>query len=448
MWDNEKLLKEWNVLNSLLKLSIPAMIGMFIMSINNIIDRIFVWHYIGPDALAWTTVWFPLFVLIIWLWIFIWIWWSTRLSINFGAKDTTDNQKIIWNVFSLWAIFAVIFTILWFIFLKPLLILSGASESSLPYAYWYMSIIILWSIFKILNVAWSSLIRSEWDAKSAMKIILLSSIVNIILNPIFIVVFKMWVEWIAISTVIWNFLSFLYVLYYYKKWISKFVPKLQDYKPKLNLIMDIMKLWFPQFLIQLFMVVQLTLYNNQLFIHWWDLAIWVMWVLFTSVSIVMMPMMWIAQWIQPILWYNHWANNKARILETLNIALLSSIIIWIFAYIIIFFFWKYIIMMFNTDAEFVKLWASAIKIFFLWIAFVWFQMILWIYYQSIWNSKMSFAVTTLRQFWILLPTLMILPWYYWINWVWISWPISDSIWFIVALIIYFRVRGNLISQKN
>ncbi|HCL90475.1 MAG TPA: MATE family efflux transporter, partial [Candidatus Atribacteria bacterium] len=232
-------LGEKKISKLLVNLSLPATIGMMVNALYNLVDTIFVGRGVGALAIGGLTIAFPIQMIIMAFAQMIGIGAASAISRSLGAKDIEKADYVAGNSFLLIVILSSIIAAIGLFFTEPMLRLFGATDNILPYAKDYITIILWGSIFFSFAMSSNNLIRAEGNAKVAMATMLIGAILNIILDPIFIFVFKMGVKGAALATVISKFVSFIYVLTYLYSGKSSLKVKLHHLKPKMRIIIEI-----------------------------------------------------------------------------------------------------------------------------------------------------------------------------------------------------------------
>lgn len=187
-------LGEERISKLLVKYSVPAIVGMIANSLYNIVDRIFIGNSgdLGKHGLAGITIGFPIMIIMLSIGILFGIGGATLFSIKLGEGKTEEADHALGNAFSLMVIAGVIFMITGQVFLKPLLVLFGASEVILPYSMEYMRVIFFGSVFQILGIGMNNFIRADGNPKTAMLTMFLGAGLNTLLDPLFIL-YLIWV---------------------------------------------------------------------------------------------------------------------------------------------------------------------------------------------------------------------------------------------------------------
>jgi len=150
--------------------------------------------------------------------------------------------------------------------------------------------------------------------------------------------------------------------------------------------------------------------------------------------IFMMPMFGVVQWMQPILWFNHWAWFHDRVKQVSILAIKVLTLFTTFVWALFLLFPWVLLNIFSTDTELLSIATKSIKILILLFPLVWFQIVASWFYQALWKAKKAFLTAIFRQVLILLPVLIILPKIYWLDGIWYSFPIAD---WVAAIFIYF-----------
>ena len=191
-----------NIGKLLLQYSIPAIIAMTAASLYNITDSIFIGHGVGALAISGLALSFPLMNLAAAFGSLVGVGASTLMSMRLGQKDYDTANKILGNVFILNIILGLAYSVIMIAFLDPILWFFGASAATLPYAHQYMLVILLGNVVTHMYYGLNAMLRSTGRPEKAMYATLYSVLINVILNPLFIFVFKWGIEGSALATVI------------------------------------------------------------------------------------------------------------------------------------------------------------------------------------------------------------------------------------------------------
>ena len=186
---NKDKMENGKVLPLLIELSIPAMIGMIVNAIYNIVDRMFIGNapQLGSLGLAGITISYPVTLILMALSLMAGVGGATRFSIALGAKEDDEAQYYQGNALMITVLFGLIFMVFGNLFMNPILILLGASEAVLPHARAYLSIILYGAVFQCVAICGNNFSRAQGNARNAMVSQLLGAGFNIVFDYIFIV---------------------------------------------------------------------------------------------------------------------------------------------------------------------------------------------------------------------------------------------------------------------
>ena len=199
----------------LMRFSIPAVIGMMVQALYNVVDRVYIGRAVGSIGIAATTVSMPMMMLGFAFGVMIGIGATALVSIKLGEQREDQAEEIVGNSVVLLLFLSILFVVLGLLFLSPALKIFGATDTILPYASSYMRIIILGWLFQKIGFGLNNFIRGEGNPKIAMLTMIIGAVLNMVLDPIFIFGLNWGLEGAAIATVISQAVSTLWVLYYF-----------------------------------------------------------------------------------------------------------------------------------------------------------------------------------------------------------------------------------------
>lgn len=433
----------------LLQFSLPATVGMLINAFYNIVDRIFIGNAsdLGSNGLAGVTIGFPVVMIIMAVALMCGVGGSTLFSISLGEKKYDRAKSILGNSFILAIISAISFCVIIYIFIDPILLQFGASETVLPFARQYLRIILLGGIFQGINMTGNNLIRADGSPKIAMLSILLGAGVNIILDPIFIYVFKWGMTGAALATIIGQFCSSIWILNYFTRGRSNYKLELKYMVLKKALALKILATGLPSFFIQVSNSALNAILNTTLLVHGGDIAISAMGIVNSVQTLMMMPIIGINQGALPIIGYNYGANKLGRIKETIKIALMMATTIAVLGFIATRLFAPQIIMAFNQDPELVALGTRIIHYWFLCLPILGFQLVGSNFFQAIGKVVPAITLSLTRQVILLIPLILILSSKFGLTGIMVSAPIADFLSTILT-VTFFIITMKKLSKKT
>lgn len=439
--DRSKQLGEESIGKLLIKFSIPAIVGMIVNALYNIIDRVFIGRGVGKLALSGVTVTFPISTIIMAFGMLVGIGCAALISIKLGQQKKEEAEHILGNAFTLIIIISLIVTTLGLIFLEPMLLKFGASKETLPYAKEYIRIILIGVIFQNIGFGLNNTIRSEGNPRVAMFTMLIGGVLNTILDPIFIFVFNMGTKGAAIATVISQTVNTIWVLSYFFSKRSVLKIRYKNLKLDSKVIKSIFAIGMSPFSMQIAASIVTIISNRSLVKYGGDLALGAMGVIMSIVMLVLMPIFGINQGCQPIIGYNYGAKKYNRVKKALKLAILAATTITTTGFIIIQLFPKQLISIFNKDPQLVAIGVHGIRIYLFMLPIIGFQIVSSNYFQAIGKAKISMFLSLSRQVIILIPLLLILPRIFELNGVWIAGPSADAISSIVtAIFLFIEIR--------
>lgn len=411
----------------LIKFSVPAIVGMTVNALYNIVDRIFIGNSsdLGSYGLAGITIGFPIMIVLMSIGILFGIGGATLFSIKLGENKQEEAENILGNAFVTLIISGFIFMILGNIFLEPLLSLFGASKVVLPYAIEYMRVIFWGSIFQVVSMGLNNFIRADGNPKIAMITMFLGAGINVLLDPLFIYVFRMGMTGAALATILAQLVTTTWVVMYFIGNRSRNKLKLKYMKLKYNIIVSITSLGLPGFLLQLASSLLNVILNKSLLIYGGDIAVSGMGIINSLQTILLMPIVGINQGAQPIISFNFGAKNYNRVKTTVKLAIVAATIIVIVGFIVTRLFSHEMISFFTNDPKLLEFGSYALLSWFLLLPIIGFQIISSNFFQAIGKSKSAMFLTLTRQLIFLIPAIIIFPKFWGIKGLLYAAPFAD-----------------------
>ena len=409
----------------LLQYSIPAIIGMTITSIYNIIDSIFIGHGVGAMAIAGLAISFPLMNLVVAFCTLV------SASIRLGQKDLKGATEILSHTLMLCITNSVFFGILSFIFLDDILLFFGASHDTLPYARSFMQVILLGTPITYTMIGLNNVMRATGYPKKAMLTSMVTVVANIILAPIFIFHFEWGMRGAATATVISQLIGV----------VSHFMQKESTvhfegtiWKMKGRIVESIFAIGMSPFLMNVCACIIVIIINNSLQEHGGDMAIGAYGIINRLLTLYVMIVLGLTMGMQPIVGYNFGAQKLNRVKQTLRLGILSGVVITSSGFLICELFPHAVSALFTDSDELIDLAVEGLRLAVLMFPFVGAQIVIGNFFQSIGKAKISIFLSLTRQLLYLLPCLLLFPNWWGLKGIWISMPVSDALAFITAVI--------------
>lgn len=442
-----------NIGKLLLKFSLPAIAGMLVNALYNIVDRIYIGHIegVGNYALSGLTITFPISTIILAFGMLVGIGAATIISIRLGENNKEAAEKTLGNAVVLDVIISGAVSILGLIFVDHLLRIFGASNESLPYARTYIRIILMGAVLQNIGFGINNSIRSEGNPRMAMLTMVFGAIINIILDPIFIFVFNLGIQGAAIATVLAETFNTIWVLHYFtsKKGGSLLKIKKKYLKLDNEIIRNIFSIGMSPFLMQLASSMVILLYNKAAYKHGGDTAIATIGIITSISQLIFMPIFGINQGSQPIIGYNYGAKSYKRVKKALKLAILSATCISTFGFLCVELFPGFLFKVFvGNKPDLINLGIHAIRIDLMFLPIIGFSIVSSNYFQSIGKAKIAIFLSLLRQVVVLIPLILILPNYFKLDGVWLSQPGADAVSFILSAIFLYNNIKTLNEKLN
>lgn len=438
--NNPSVLANEKIGKLLLKFSIPAITGMLVNALYNIVDRIYIGHIggdVGKYAMAGLAITFPISNIVLAFTLLIGIGSAALISIRMGQGNKESAERILGNAFVLTLIISAIITFFGLLFIDPVLDIMGTTDNTMQYAREYIQIILSGCVFMITGFGLNHCMRAEGHPRKAMITMLLGAILNIILDPIFIYSFNMGVKGAAIATIISQAAAMTWVLLHFFGKKGHIILRVKNMGLKIGVVLRIFSIGISSFSVQIANSLVMALMNNQLGSYGGsagDLAIGASSAIISISMIFLMPVIGLNQGAQPIIGYNYGAQRYDRVKHTLRLAIIAALVVSAVVEIVIQVFPGYLIRLFNGDSQLVEIGSKGLRLYLIILPVVALQLICSNFFQAIGKALKSVILSLLRQVILLIPMLLILPRLFGLNGVWIATPVSDFISAVVTFV--------------
>ena len=439
--------KEENILGTekigklIRKFSIPCIISLLVNSLYNIVDQIFIGWGVGYLGNGATNVVFPLTMVCLAFALMFGDGTSAYLSLKLGEKRKEEAEKGVANGILISVITAVLLCAASLIFLPQLLNLFGCTDALRPYALKYGGIIAIGLPFMMVGTTLNSIIRADGSPQYAMFSMVLGAVLNTILDPIFVFVFKMGVEGAAIATVISQIATFIINIVYLKKFKSIKLIK-ENFRLKPATARKVITLGISSFITEMSIVFVIATENNMLAKcgveskFGPEIPITVLGIVMKISQILNSIIIGIAAGSQPILGYNYGAGKMDRVKETLKRVLGISVIISTIAFVLFQTIPDKLILMFgNGDENYIEFACLGFRIYLMLCICNGIQIPSGIFFQAIGKSVKSAILSISRQIAVLIPAMIILGNLFGIQGVLYSGPVADGVAFVISVIL-------------
>lgn len=419
----------------LLSFSIPAVTGMLVQALYNIVDSFFVGQYVNSTALGATGLVMPMMNIFMGFSMLFGIGTSALISIRMGEKKNHEAEGILTNGFIMLIFTGVAISVLGTIFVEPILQITGgaASADQKAYAIQYAQIIAGGACLQLLGFGLNHSIRAQGSPKIAMYTMIIGAVANTLLDALFVIVFEWGVRGAAIATIISQGISAVWVVLYFIYGKTNIKLNLRKHKFDFKVVGKIMSIGSSAFALQIAASVVVSLLNNGLMTYGKQLltdsgiegtlesiqdlgssvALAGYRIISSLTMFVLMPVFGTNQGAQPILGFNYGAKQYDRVKKTYRLAVSAATIWVVFCFVMIMLFPQACIGLFvKPDSNYnylLSFGTTAIRIALLALPVVGFQVISSSYFQAVGKPHKALVLSTSRQVLFLIPLVYIMP---------------------------------------
>ncbi|UMB61168.1 MATE family efflux transporter [Lutibacter sp. A80] len=426
----------------------PAVLGMLINALYNFVDRIFVGQYVGVEGLSAVTMVFPVTLFQFGLILLFGSGSGILIAKYLGESQPRKASTILGNVIACLFLVMLLFTGLGLIYYKPLLELFGASGTLLNLSADYLLVIILGfplSFFLALEFT----CRAEGNPTFPAKLLVLSCVINLCLDYVFMKIFNLGIRGAALATIIAQATNAILLIRYYASGKSLVKLKWKQIRLQKSIIFPVLLVGLAPFLMDIAISFQNVLANSLLLNSGGTDGVAAMGILFGVNVFFMMIALGTGDAMQPIISFNYGAKRFDRARKTLELAIKTVGIITIFGLLVLEFFPKQITSVFiesNGNQNVIAITKKALQIFAISIPFYAVQIIITRYFQAIQKNKTAAFLALLRPIILFIPIAYLLNYNYGLIGIWIAFPISDSIAAFVSLLLVKKYTVNAQTQ--
>jgi putative MATE family efflux protein len=429
---NHNVLDTDHIGRLLMKMSVPMFFGIIVQLIYNTVDTVFIGHYVGSDGIAALSVVFPLQMLAMGVGMMVGVGGASLISRLIGGSDKSSAERALGNSIAIGIVLSIVFTVIVLPNVDLWIRLVGASEKVLPFARDYLVIIMAGTVFNVLMNALMVYTRSEGNARVSMIIMMLGYGLNILLDAVFIIWLDMGMTGAALATLISQLIATIYGMSYYVTGGSYLKLHISNFKPDFRILKLIFAIGIAQFAQTITMTISATFIIKMASSYGGDLALATFGIIQRILYFAMVPGMVIGQAMQPILGFNYGAKRFRLALRTISLAGITATLLSILIFIILYVFPEPIIKIFTSDQQLIKECVHVTRITFIALPLVGFFNVAQMVFPSIGKAVQSFIIAVTRPVAFLTPLVIILPLFYQLNGVWMSFPSSDTLTFLLA----------------
>lgn len=441
MGNNHAMMQTMEPRKLFAKYLIPSLLGNMLMAINILIDGLFVSHGVGEQGLAGVNIAVPIYTIITSVSLWIGMGGATLYSIAHGQNNRHRAKEIFTHSIALAIMTTGLIIIFCLLFEQPLAYLFGANDSIISYVNDYLHIILLFGLVFVLENILSIFIRNDGNPTLAMAGLIVTAVVNIILNYLFIFIFQWEVKGAAYATVIGTFIGLFVLLthFFTKKKQLGFVRT----KPDFSLLGRIFSIGFPSFIVQGSAAVMVIAFNITFSYFAGETGVVAYAVVNTMYTVFLMLFLGIGASLQPITSYHYSAQLYQRMKQFIRIAIITAFGIGASVFMMGVFGKGMMIHLFGIDIpaviDYIKI---GIVYFFSGYLFLGINMVFVEYYQSIGNIRIATSIVLSRSLILFIPLLWILPNLFGQNAIWLVFPVAEG---LTVILTFLALKFNWIE---
>lgn len=393
----------------ILSMGIPTLIAQVINLLYNIVDRMYIGHMVGPEALTGVGLTLPIIMLISAFSAFVGAGGAPLAAIAMGQGDKKRAETILSNAVTMLCFFTVVLMAVFFLIEKPFLYFIGASDVTYPYAGDYLRIYLLGTLFVQIVIGLNPFITAQGQSKIAMLSVLIGAVLNIVLDPVFIFVFKMGVKGAALATIISQFASALWAVRFLTSGKTSLRIHAKYLKPQWRIMGNVAALGISPFIMQSTESLISVVLSSGLQKYGGDIYVGSLTILQSIMQMINTPISGFTQGVQPILSYNFGAGNTERVKETykkiIAITVTASFAITLSAMVLPGMYAR----IFTNDGELIAVVQRVMPVFVAGMLIFGVQMGCQTTFMGLGQAKISLFMALLRKVFLLVPFAIIFP---------------------------------------
>ncbi len=433
---DENSLRNDSIWSLIARFSIPAVVGMIVNAIYNIVDRMFIGMYVGEEALASLMVVFPIMMFTFAVAVLIGQGGANLISINIGKGRRDEANKYFTNTVTIAFVALIVICAIMYVFIDEMLIALGAGGDVLEYAKDYLGIILFFSPIQTLSFVLSTIVRAEGFPKLSMNALIASALTNIVLDYIFIGLLDQGVAGGALATGIGQSVGLVILTSHFVNKKSTLHFKFKNMVPTFDTLAQISIVGFPSFLANVGVSFMMVVLNKSLFEYGGVAAVTSMAAINSIFTLVIMPINGIQGGIQPIVGFSHGAKLHTRAKETVIKALIISCSCATLFFVIMQGAPAMLLSIFiDSSSDTMEVAVQGLRLFMLCLPLISLNILSVGYFQATQKPKVAIFLGLLRQFVLLIPLILILPQFFGLIGVWAAVPVADAISITVSSIL-------------
>lgn len=442
-----KILSDEPILKAIMSLAIPTMLGMIVQIFYNLTDTFFVGKLNDPYQVAAVSIAFPIFMVLMAVSSIFGFGGSSYISRLLGKKDYLMAKKT--SATSLYSclFMGLIVTAAGLLFLSSILHLIGVTQQTFRYAYDYLFIIFSCSVIVMMNFSLAMLLRSEGAAKEAMFGMFIGTGINIVLDPIFILLLHQGTKGAAIATVIGQGVGVLYYLRFYLKKKSMLSISWKYFSPQKNIYLEIFRIGIPASLNNLTMSIAQS-FNNHIAAGYSDLVVAAFGINSRIFSMAIMLLIGLSEGVQPLIGYSYGAKKIKRLNDTIKTTGIIATVISVFFLFFFYLFSGELIRTFINNEEVIAYGIQIMNAMVIALPFAGIQFLIRVSFQALGKGAPALILALSRQGLFYLPLLLILNHLFGFSGFIYAQPIANILTFVLAIILFQRIKSQIVNENE
>ena len=439
------ILRDGSMMKALTKLGIPIVIAMLIMAIYNVVDTFWVAR-LGTLPVAAVSVVFPISLLFLGIGLMFGVGGGVYISCLLGAKQVVKASQVASVSVITSVMLAALIALVCNVFLPDILLFMGANEEMMSLAESYGRLFIISCVIGTLNVSMSNIIVSQGASKTSASAMIIGSIVNVALDPLFIYTFNWGVEGAAWATILSRIIT---TIIYIRFFLSKAEVKVSFilFAPTIRMYADIIKIGISMLFLQLLQTLSISLLQRAA-VKYGVEAVAAIGIVLKIVTLGTNVVFGFVKGLQPMAGYNYGAGNFQRLKEAVHYSLILTTSFCVLWSILIMAFTSPVISCFGKDETMQEIARIALRANTIMFFTFGFQFVYSTLYMAIGRARQSLLLNIGRQGLFFIPTILLLPSYWGLNGVLYAQPVADVFATLMTLLFAVRIHGEIGHQSH
>lgn len=432
----------------LLRLSAPSVVGMMVQSLYNVVDAFFVGRGVGPHGIAAVFVAFPLQIAVMAFAMLLGSGGVSVISRSLGANDVDRARRALGTIMSASLTLGLAAAVINVLLAEHLVRFLGASEPIAPDSVRYIRIVALSSPLFSYSIVCHNAARGEGNARVAMVTMLLSGLLNVFLDALFIFGLGMGVAGAAWATAASQIMGALWLTRYYAGGRSALTPGMPSLRPDWHVLAEVVRVGLSAFMNQIGVALTIGFLNNTFARYGGDAGMAAYGIIQRTNSLIVMPIFGLNQGMVPVVGYNWGAGKLGRVWQALKLSALTATGVCCLGAGILFFFPDRVFEIFSDDPELIARGVAGARFIASGIVFAGFQIVCSGFYQGIGRGIPSLCFSVLRQFVLIIPLVWGLSRLFGLKGAWCAFPITDTISFSLAFSYFWWNGRHLLALRS